>query len=85
MQMSTFPRFLVTSFHVMIFPFNGDCVSDLYCNLGQFYMLLVRYLNSVNFLYSYSYVMIFPFNGDCVSDVYCDLGKCYMFLVRYRN
>ena len=43
MQMPAFPSFHVISFHVMIFPFNGDYVSDVYCNLGQCYMMLVIY------------------------------------------
>ena len=46
--MSTFPSFIVTSFHVMIFPFNGDCVFDVYCDLDKCYTLLVRYLNDFN-------------------------------------
>ena len=52
MQMYTFPSFTVTSFHVMIFPFNGDCVSDVYCELDQCYVHLVRYLNDLNDIYS---------------------------------
>ena len=37
MKMSTFPSFFLTIFHVMIFPLNVDCVSDIYCDLGQFH------------------------------------------------